>query len=291
MSDNREQRNSVFTQNTGGAPYNLPPGHFVSQQDKLRQDFGLEIPVEVIPLPSAGQVYGQESSLHLKEIIEIKAMTTKEEDILTSRALLKKGTVITELIKSCLIDKSINPNDMLVGDRNAVMVAIRITGYGAEYNAEVDCPACGTKNKNDFNLAELPLKRLEIPPVVQGQNVFEFLLPYSKKVVKFKFLTGKDEEEIMVLSEKQKKISPTDTSVTNNLMYSIISIDGIEDRSKIVNFIKSMPARDSLALRSYIRDNEPGIVMKQDFQCSNCGEVEEVSMPIGVNFLWPQSAK
>jgi hypothetical protein len=172
------------------------------------------------------------------------------------------------------------------------MVAIRITGYGPEYSAEVECNECGTKSPHAFNLGELPIRRLEIEPVAPGANLFEFILPYSKKIVKFRFLTGRDEEEILAMSDKQKKLGlSTESNVTTNLMHAIVSIDGVEDRSKIANFIKHMPARDSLALRNYIKNNEPGVVMKQDTSCPSCGHTEEVSMPLGVNFLWPQAGR
>jgi hypothetical protein len=172
------------------------------------------------------------------------------------------------------------------------MVAIRATGYGAEYDAEIECDECGAKTQRQFNLGALPIKRLEISPVSPGQNVFEFLLPVTKKTVKFRFLTGRDEEEIMATNEKQKKAGlSSDSSVTTNLLYSIVSIDGIADRGKISQFVKMMPARDSLALRNYIRDNEPGIEMKQDSVCDACGHEEEVNMPLGVNFLWPSSGR
>ena len=103
----------------------------------MKDDFGMEIPVDTVPIPSNGVTYGADTGLAGVETIDIRAMTAREEDILTSRALIKKGTVINELIKSCVVDKSINVEKMLVGDRNAVMIAVRITGYGAEYKAEV----------------------------------------------------------------------------------------------------------------------------------------------------------
>jgi len=219
-------------------------------------------------------------------------MTAREEDILTSRALLKKGTVISELIKSCIVDRSIDPLQLLSGDRNAIMVAIRITGYGPEYNVEMECPECSVKSPHTFDLGSLPLRRLEIEPVQSGTNLFEYELPYSKKKVRFKFMTGRDEEEIMVMSEKQKKLAlGTESNVTTNLLYSIVSIDGVSDRAKIAAFVKNMPARDSLALREYIKDNEPGILMRQDTVCNACGHAEEVNMPLGVTFLWPQARR
>jgi len=292
-TDDREQRNAVFSAAGGNLPAGVDPRMpMVTAVDKVKAEFGLDIPMELVPLPSSGKVYPPGSSLHNLDAVEIRPMTAREEDILTSRALLKKGTVITELIKSCLADKSVNPNELLGGDRNALMVAIRITGYGPEYKAEIECAECSVKSPHAFNLGELPIKRLELEPVAPGANLFQFLLPYSKKTVKFRFLTGRDEEEIMLMNEKQKKLGlGGESNVTTNLMHSIVSIDGIEDRAKIVNFIKHMPARDSLALRNYIRDNEPGVLMKQETSCPSCGHSEEVSMPLGVNFLWPSAAR
>lgn len=290
MSDDREQKNAIFAQQTASGID--PRIQRVSQADRVKVDFGLDVPTEIVPLPSTGKVYPQESSLYGTETVEIKSMTAKEEDILTSKALLKKGTVITELIKSCMVDKSVNVLDLLTGDRNALMVAIRITGYGPEYSVEMECPECGVKSPHDFNLAELPIKRLEIEPSIPGVNIFEFKLPKSGKIVKFRFMTGRDEEEISATAEKQKKLGlSTESNITTNLLYSIVSIDGIEDRAKIANFVKVMPAMDSLALRNYMRDNEPGITMKQDTTCNACGHSEEVNMPLGVTFLWPSAGR
>jgi hypothetical protein len=285
MSDQREIKNSVFTQSTTTHDARIPS---MSQAEAVKAEFGLDIPTELVPLPSNGKVYSKNSTLYGRETVEIRPMTAREEDILTSRALLKKGTVVNELIKSCLVDKSINTPDLVAGDRNALMVAVRITGYGAEYNAEIECPSCEVKTQQSFNLAELPLKKLEIDPLIEGQNLFEFVLPMTKKKVHFRFTTGKDEEELTVMQEKQKKLGlKSDSTVTSALQQAIVSIDGLEDRSKISNFIRVMPARDSLALRNYIRQNEPGIIMKQETVCPSCGHSEEVNMPLGVNFLWP----
>lgn len=278
MSQDRENKNMAVFQ------------HAQSTQnvESVKAEFGLDIPNELVPLPSCGKVYAQGHSLHLRQDLEIRPMTTREEDILTSRALIKKGTVITELVKSCLIDKSVSPADLLIGDRNALMVAIRVTGYGAEYPAEVECSACQKKFEHTFDLTALPIKRLEIDPVSLGQNAFEFLLPFSKKRVCFKFMTGHDEEEIATTQEKQKKLGlQSDNLVTTNLLYSIVSVDGVTDRAKIAAFTKNMLARDSKELRAYIKAHEPGIEMKQEVTCTSCGHEEEVGMPITTGFLWP----
>jgi len=288
MSEDRETRNQIF--NAAYAPPGTQPGiQTTTAAGQAQADFGLEIPVETVPLPSAGRVYPKDSALYGRETVEIRAGTAREEDILTSRALLKKGTVITELIRSCLVDKTINPIDLLTGDRNALMVAVRITMYTADYDVELECNECGVKAPRTFNLGELPIRRLEIEPVEDGSNLFEFSLPYTKRLVKFRFMTGRDEEEIMVAAERQKKLvlMQGESNVTTSLLHSIVSIDGKTDRAKITNFVRMMPARDSLALRNHIHDSEPGIIMRQNVTCPGCGHDEEVSMPIGPSFLWP----
>lgn len=285
MSNEQRQNNEVFSaaqaSQTGFRTSNV-----------MKDDFGYEVPTEAVPLPSAGKVYPPESGLYSQEMIEIKAMTAKEEDILTSRALIKKGTVITELIKSCLIDKTVDVDTMIAGDRNAVMTALRVTGYGSEYNAQVSCPECGESSKQDFSLTDLPIKRLNISPVAEGANLFEFKLPLTQKTVQFKFLTGKDETEMATIAERRKKQGQkTDSLVTSRLVHSIVSIEGITDRNKIGMFIKNMPARDSLALRRHIDDNEPGISMKSWMECPHCDEHSEVNLPLGASFFWPDAER
>ena len=254
----------------------------------MADDFGFEVPVESVPLPSNGIVYPVDSPLYGLETLEIRAMTAREEDILTSRALIKKGTVITELIKSCLVNKSIDVEDMLVGDRNAIMTALRITGYGSQYTVEVDCPDCGERSKQDFQLTELPIRRLEISPVADGANLFEFKLPMTKKKVHFRFLTGHDETDITITQERRKKMgSIADNLVTTRLQHQLVAIEGVKDRSKINMFVRNMPARDSLALRKHVDKHEPGIEMKHWMDCTSCMESSEVRVPMGASFFWP----
>ena len=279
MSDDmsRQTRNEVFT---SGVPNNLQPGTPTS--NVMKEDFGYEVPVENVPLPSMGVIYETDSPLHGQETISIKAMTAREEDILTSRALIRKGTVITELLKSCLINKNINVNEMLVGDRNAIMTAVRVTGYGTEYPIEVECPGCNEKSKQEFNLAELPIKRLNLAPVAPGVNLFEVKLPLTKKTIRFRFMTGVDERDMMVMAERKKKQGiQADTLVTERFSRQIVTIDGVSDQNKINMFVRNMPARDSLYLRKHIDSHEPGIDMKGWMECMHCGEHSEVRLPDG----------
>ena len=217
-------------------------------------------------------------------------MTAREEDILTSRALIKKGTVITHLLQSCLVNKAINCLLMLSGHRIAIMTAHRMTRYGYRYEVEVDCPDCGERSKQAFQLADLPINRLEIEPVAEGANLFEYTLPVTKKKVRFRFLTGEDETNITIMMERKKKQGVTaDTLVTTRLQHAIVSIENITDKSKINHFIRNMPARDSLELRTFIHKSEPGIEMKSWMDCPSCLEHAEVRLPLGASFFWPDT--
>tara|TARA_R110001583_G_scaffold12000_3_gene53530 strand:- start:13690 stop:14508 length:819 start_codon:yes stop_codon:yes gene_type:complete len=262
----------------------------VTRQNLVEELFDWTVPVEAVPLPSEGKVYSPDSPLHSKSLVEIKAMTAQEEDILSSPALIRQGTVITQLIKSCIIDKKINVDNMLLGDRNAIMISIRVTGYGSDYPADITCPACGKKSEQEFNLSDLEINRLDIDPVLPGQNLFAYKLPVTGKVVHFKFLTGVDENDRSTLLERTKKItggSGIEKNITTRLEYHIVSIEGVEDRNTISQFVSKMPALDSKNLRSYISDNEPGIDMTADIHCPDCGHEGRVGLPMGATFFWP----
>lgn len=258
---------------------------------KLAREFGITVPAEVVTLPSGGVVYPVESGLHLKKDLQIKAMTTREEDILTSRALIKKGTVISELIRSCVLEPGVDIDALIAGDRNALMIGIRCTGYGALYKPTMECPACRAQSEQNFDLSQLPIKELGAQPVVAGVNEFEFKLPKLGATVTFKFMTGKDEEELLVMQERKKKIvnSQVDTLISDQLKASILSVNNVRDKSKLSFFVDNMPGQDSLALREYMRKIQPGIDMSAVFECDKCGHTEEVEIPIGIEFFWPSS--
>jgi len=289
----KRKNNNVLTENAPEG--SMSQGWTGERGDVLRDEFGLEIPTENVPLPSSGKLYPPDHPLHMQETIQIRAMTAREEDILTSKALIKKGTVISELIRSCLIDKRIDPNDMILGDRNAVMVALRITGYGADYQIEVGCPACGERSKQAFNLAELPIVRCNQDPVALGSNCFEAIMPKVREndpelTIRYRHMTGFDEQEITQIQERKKKQGfSADNLITTRYRQQIVAVNDITDKTKIQMFIQKMPTRYSLALRKAMDANEPGVKMRQDIQCPHCGEESEVSMPLGANFFWPDA--
>ena len=253
------------------------------------ESFNWEVPVETVPLPSKGLIYSTDSWFHMKETVDIKSMTANEEDILASQAYVKKGIVIDELIKSCVMDKSINIGDLLVGDKNALAIAIRITGYGSKYDCNVYCVHCQHKNNKVFDLSSLPIKSLGATPVESGQNKFEYILPVSKKSVIFKIMTGNDIEELEknVANKRQMLGELSIGTITSNLQNQIVSIDGITDKGKINEFVNIMPAFDSRSLRSYMVKVQPGIDMNVEFDCDNCNAKNKASLPINANFFWP----
>ena len=184
---------------------------------------------------------------------------------------------------------------MVLGDRNALMVSLRITGYGADYKIEVGCPSCGEKSKQQFNLAALPITRLTCEPVAQGTNLFETVMPKTRETdpdlkIRYRHMTGHDETNISQMAERKKKQGfKNDNMITTRYQHQIVAVNDITDKSKIQMFIQKMPTRYSLALRQAMDANEPGIKMKQEIQCPHCGTESEVSMPLGANFFWPDA--
>jgi hypothetical protein len=266
-----------------------PDSSQVARQNVMKDEFGWEVPIESIPLPTKGLIYHPDSTLYNTSTLQIRSMTAREEDILASPAFHKEGTALTHLIQSCLTDKSVRSEDMINGDRMALMIGIRVTGYGPEYHASSRCKNCGTQNEFIVDLTSLPIKRLSIVPNNSGENSFNFKLPVTKKNVTFKYPTAKEEKLRSDQVKSMQKI--TGALITNNvtsfLENSIISVEGIKDRNKIKHFVMNMPAYDSKSLRKFIIDNEPGIDMSCNFECKNCGLTNKTTMPMSTEFFWP----
>ena len=260
------------------------------KQNIMKEEFGWEIPVEAIPVPSAGILYNPDTTLYNSKTLKIKAMTAHEEDILSSPALLREGTAVDYVIKSCLIDKSINIDDLLVGDKNALMVSIRITGYGNKYNISPSCENCNKTNKLEFDLSSLEINRLQIEPIEKGKNAFLFELPVTKKKVIFKFLSVGEQRERDTRSEFFEKnvTQGVKKTITSFLEHSIVSIEGVTDKNKIQHFVRNMPAYDSKSLRNFIVENEPGLDMTHDWECKFCNHANSNALAITAEFFWPR---
>ena len=244
-----------------------------------------KFPTEVIDLPSAGKVYPNESPLSSGKL-ELKYMTTREEDILMSENLIKKGVVIDKLLDSLIVTKGVKQDDLILGDKNAVLVASRILAYGPEYTVEVTNPNdIDEKVEHTFDLSKCPFKELS-KDVDYSDNSFDFTTPVGKNKLKFKLLTGAD-ETLIEKDIKQSSKFGVSSDITTRLRYTVTEVDGDTKSSTINEFTQNLLARDSVALRGYIRDIAPDIDLTSEVEIG--GETVSVSIPLTVEFFWPQS--
>ena len=252
---------------------------------------GFKIPTDFVTLPSGGKVYPAESPLYNAKELELRHLTAADEDILTSRSLLRSGKAVDTVIAACLIDKTIDVEELLSGDKNAILTFLRVSGYGPEYKVEMDCPACGEASNSEFDLSNLEMKTLDIEPAALGVNSFNYQLPHSKVNIEFKLLNSRQEREISEAQDALKKRtqSPIDRNVTTRLKNLIVSVEGNSDQSFINQFVDTMNVRDSRSLRKHIEDNTPDLDMKEMFECVHCGHRGEVEIPITIGFFWPET--
>ena len=236
-----------------------------------------KLPTETIELPSKGLLYPEDSEL-AKGILEMKYMTAREEDILTNQSYIKNGTVLDKLMKSLIVTK-INYEDLLIGDKNAIMIAARILGYGAEYTFDY------AGDEQIVDLSSLENKPLKEELFTSRVNEFSFTLPKSKNSITFKLLTHKDEQDINRELEGLKKINKDSSpELSTRLKYMITSVEGKRDKKDIREFVDNyLLAQDSRALREYVREIQPDV----DLTFFPNGSSDRVSLPIGLKFFWP----
>ena len=246
-------------------------------------------PTEEVTLPSKGLLYPKDSPLS-KGTIEMRYMTAKHEDILTNQNYINNGTVIDKLLHE-LIVTPINYNDLLIGDKNALLVAARILGYGADYEITLNNPSTGVEEKVTIDLTEADDKELDKSLVKNGVNGFNFTLPTTKNELTFKILTHGDEKKIEQELKGLKKLNKIQSSeLTTRLKYFITSVDGDGEKKIIRKFVDdNLLARDARALREYASSIMPDIDLTFDVEFDN-GHIEEgTQIPIGVGFFWPDA--
>ena len=247
-------------------------------------------PTEVLSLPSKGLLYPKDSPLS-SGTIEVKYMTAREEDILTSQNLIEKGLVIDKLLESVIADPKVKLDDLLLGDKNALMLGTRVLGYGPEYEVLITDPDTGLEVEHIFDLGKLETKKID-DKIFKNGNKFEITLPVSKRVLEFKLLTQKDERVIeteLKAYEKVDKITGISREMTTRLKHQIISVDGETDRTKINDFVDNQfLARDTRAYREHIQKITPDVIFEAEY-ISQIGEPHKVDIPVGVRFFWPES--
>ena len=241
-----------------------------------------QFPTEEVTLPSKGLLYPEGSPLR-KGVIEMKYMTAKEEDILTNQNYIANGTVIDRLIKS-LIVTPFDYNNLLVGDKNALLVAARILGYGKDYNFTYN------GENIEVDLTEIEDKPIDESLIKNGKNEFSFTLPRSKKEITFRFLTHKDEKAIDAELKGLKKINKNASAdVSTRLKHVITSVEGDYEKSTIRKFVDNqLLAMDSRALRNYITEIQPDTNLVFKYEGKD-GDFIDINIPINLNFFWPDA--
>lgn len=254
-----------------------------------------QYPTEDIELPSKGLCY-PEGSLLSKGVLTLRYMTAKDEDILTSENLIKKGTAVDKLLQNLIVD-DINFNDLLLGDKNAIMVAARIMAYGSEYPIEVTCPKCGVVNQLTLNLTDFDDKVID-ESILNRLNEYSFTLPFTKKTITFKLLTQMDDKNIdyelkgikKMDSTKKDKSNIIEKDLSTRLKYIITSIDGNRENQVIRHFVdNNFLTRDNLEFRKHLSKITPNLDLNYEFECGECEYTAKQRLPITVEFFWPNS--
>ena len=236
------------------------------------------IPTEVIELPSKGLLYPKDHPLSSGKI-ELKYMTAKEEDILTNQSYIQKGTVLNKLLDSVILTEGVKQQDLILGDKNAVLVATRVLGYGAEYKFTY------RGEEKVVDLSSLENKEFDESLITPGKNEFEFVLPHTTTPITYKILTGGDEIKIDRELEGLKKINKNASpELSTRLKYIITSVNGESGTKEIREFVDNfLLAIDSKALRKHLRDTQPDVDLRYIDE-----DGKEVAIPIGISFFWPE---
>ena len=265
------------------------------------EDAGLSFvsPTEMVDLPSEGKYYQPGHPLHNETTIEIREMTAKEEDILTSQSLIQKGVVFDKLLKNIIVDARISQEHLLVGDKSAILVAARISAYGEMYETKTSCPNCYTEQDMSFDLRDAGIKGPpdlaevsdEVGSAVRdtGNGTFIVTLPKSQMDVEIKLITGDGERKISLDRKSRKKKKQHDNILTGMLKACIVSVSGTDNRQEIERFIDNMPAQDSRFVRKVMAQVTPNINLTQEFVCEECDHEQDLEVPVTTDFFWPDA--
>jgi hypothetical protein len=236
-----------------------------------------KFPTETIELPSKGLIYPGISPLS-SGTIEMKYMTAKEEDILSNQTYIQKGIVLDKLLQSLIVNKDIEVEDLVVGDKNALLVAARVLGYGKNYEVIIK------GQEHTVDLSTLENKPFDESSIEKGKNEFSYALESNGTIITFKLLTGKDEKIVEREIAGLKKINKdSSTDLTTRLKQMILSVDGNTEKKDIREFVDNyFLARDSRAFREYVKKVQPDVNLNYVIDTG-----EEVAIPIGLNFFWP----
>ncbi len=278
MSRNQDRLGGVQQPDTAPPPQTMSEG-----------GFSFVVPTEFVELPSEGKYYPEGHPLCGETSIEIKQMTAKEEDILTSRTLLKKGVALDRVLASVIVDKSIDPDSLLVGDRNAIIIATRVSGYGNDYSTKVTCPACGTAQEYTFDLNSADIfggGNSTLGVIKNDDGTFNVVLPKTGITATFRLLTGYDEKTLLSGSELDKK-QKVERNVTRQLSSMLVAANGDTSAQAINYLVGNLPSMDTRHLRLAYRETAPNVDLTQHFECSECDHEQDMEVPLSADFFWP----
>ena len=251
--------------------------------------FSFVVPTEFVELPSQGKFYPESHPLHGQDSIEIRQMTAKEEDMLTSRTLLKKGVALDRVISSLIVNKAIDPDSILVGDRNAIIIATRVSGYGNTYETTVTCPNCETKQEYSFNLNHANIyngeEARDLGVKTNEDGTFNVSLPRTGVDVQFRLLNGRDEKSFLSGMKSDRK-TKAEKNITRQIAAIVVSLNGDNSMQAKQYFIDNVPSIDSRHLRLAYRLAAPNVDLTQHFQCSECSHEQEMEVPLSADFFW-----
>lgn len=236
-----------------------------------------KFPTEMVDLPSKGIVYPKDHPLSSGKI-EIKYMTAREEDILSNQSYISKGIVLDKLLQSLIVTKDVKIDDLIVGDKNAVFIVARVLGYGKIYNVSIK------GQEHQIDLTELDNREFDTKGLTQGINEFSYTIESTGTMLTYKILNGKDEKAIEREIAGLKKINKESSAdLTTRLKHIITSVDGKDEKKDIRDFVDNyLLARDSRAFREHIKNTQPDVNLEYVLESG-----EEVAVPIGLNFFWP----
>ena len=245
-------------------------------------------PTTLVDLPSRGKFYREGHPLFGKDTIEIRQMTTAEEDILTNRSLLKNGTALDKLLERVMIDAPCGPDDLLVSDKNAVLIQTRIDGYGPSYKTKVQCPNCSHTQKKEFNLHECQrISDSEVDSHVTATEVGTFIVALDNGwQVEIRPLTGKDESFLTRRVKKSKNKEDMAATIQEQLFAMITSVSGHNDPATIRKAIDHMTGLQSRIIREAYRKCIPNVTLRSDFECVECEHSTDMEVPLNAEFFW-----
>lgn len=286
-------RNNIFSENSDPTSVieqmekKLTASH--SQAEWMEKEFGFKTKVYEALLPSKGLMYNEEHPLYMQETLDFLPMSVREEDIIRNRKLIENKTMGIELLRSCVVNKKIDPKTLLPGDALAILYSVRAASYGSMFHTNINCPKCNVNQKVSIDLAEIEEKELP-EDITPGSAVFSTVLPITGVKVEYKIFTEDDELKISDEQEVREKkgVAPSDS--TNFIMNILVSVNGITDRGKVNMFAQRLPAQDALHIRKEVIRHQPGLKSEFSFNCVNsmCRHDARLGIPLSLEFWLPE---